>query len=79
VENLINDISGAFGTMAMVNYPYSTSFIFPMPAWPVNYTCEQVLSVDIKNDEDYLKALNLGVQVYYNYSRTVVPCYNVDD
>jgi len=32
---LIDSISDDLGTMAMVNYPYSTSFIAPLPAWPI--------------------------------------------
>jgi hypothetical protein len=28
-----------FSYMAMTNYPYATSFLNPMPAWPVNVSC----------------------------------------
>jgi len=40
VQNLIEYLADAFGTMAMVNYPYNTSFIRPLPGWPVNASCE---------------------------------------
>jgi hypothetical protein len=29
-----------YSYMAMTNYPYSSSFLNPMPAWPVNVSCE---------------------------------------
>jgi len=41
VEYLIEYMADAFGTMAMVNYPYPTSFIRPLPAWPVNASCDR--------------------------------------
>jgi len=40
MDSLINTLDGALGTMAMVNYPYPTNFVEPLPAWPVNYSCE---------------------------------------
>ncbi len=41
IDSLISTLNGALGTMAMVDYPYPTSFIEPLPAWPVNYSCTQ--------------------------------------
>ncbi len=29
-----------YSYMAMTNYPYSSSFLTPMPAWPVNVSCK---------------------------------------
>jgi hypothetical protein len=54
---ILNSINGQLGTMAMVNYPYETSFIEPMPAWPVNAACDAALAVTINTDDDYMKAL----------------------
>jgi len=44
--DLLGYCNGALGTMAMVNYPYETSFILPMPAWPVNASCDAVTLVN---------------------------------
>jgi hypothetical protein len=40
VYNLSNTINSSLTSMAMVNYPYPTSFLAPLPAWPVNYACD---------------------------------------
>ena len=61
IELIIETVTDALGTMAMVNYPYETSFIFPMPAWPVNASCEAALSQTISSDVDYVRALNKAV------------------
>jgi len=39
IESLINTLDSSLGTMAMVDYPYPTNFVEPLPAWPVTYSC----------------------------------------
>ena len=39
VNALLNLAQGAYGSMAMVDYPYPTSFLAPLPAFPVNHAC----------------------------------------
>ena len=36
---IADEVSGALGTMAMVNYPYATDFVANLPANPVNEVC----------------------------------------
>lgn len=40
MESLINTLDSSLGTMAMVDYPYPTDFVEPLPAWPVDYACK---------------------------------------
>lgn len=41
----------------MVNYPYETSFLAPLPAWPLNYSCQNASQVfeepNIDNSTDF--------------------------
>lgn len=42
--------------MAMVNYPYATNFIRPLPAWPVEQSCLNAAGVkdeELKDARDY--------------------------
>ncbi len=39
IITLSGTVNSALGTMVMVDYPYPTSFIEPLPAWPVNNAC----------------------------------------
>lgn len=54
--------------MAMVNYPYPTSFINPMPAWPVDEACAAAINVAPTTQYEYLVALQNATAIYYNYS-----------
>jgi len=52
VETLIEIVSDNIGSMAMVNYPYSTSFLNPLPAWPLNESCKNASGL-FDNDTSY--------------------------
>jgi len=41
-NTLTNTIQGIFSYAAMVNYPYSTNFLYTLPPNPVDYICTQV-------------------------------------
>ena len=44
-------LSDNLGSMAMVNYPYETSFLHPLPAWPLNTSCQNASSMTFDANE----------------------------
>jgi len=71
IDSLISTLNGALGTMAMVDYPYPTSFIEPLPAWPVNYSCTQAEAASQAHFKDPLHDLYViaaAGNTFYNYA-----------
>jgi hypothetical protein len=70
VQSLLYQLNSAFSFIAVVDYPYPTSFIEPMPAWPVNYACDQASAAQEAHKDDKYAALyeiEAAAAVYYNY------------
>ncbi|XP_066258958.1 lysosomal Pro-X carboxypeptidase [Euwallacea similis] len=70
VETLIGWLEGVYVNIVMVNYPYPTSFLVPLPGNPVREICEQSDSVSYSDDEGLVNAITKGLQVYTNYTGT---------
>eukprot|EP01135_Chromosphaera_perkinsii_P002570 Nk52_evm86s224 gene=Nk52_evmTU86s224 len=64
VEKLADWFVGGYTYMAMVNYPYPTSFLTPMPGWPVKESCKMAAA----DKGDLFKAVLSSVGIYYNYT-----------
>lgn len=60
----------------MVNYPYETNFVNPLPAWPQKYACSNATNISYQNvnlnysEFNYtnIEALQRGVSVFYNHT-----------
>ncbi|XP_064636783.1 lysosomal Pro-X carboxypeptidase-like isoform X2 [Lineus longissimus] len=64
-----------YGNLAMINYPYATSFLEPVPAWPVIAACDQI-SRSSYSEADLMKALFKTVSIYFNYTGSA-KCLNI--
>lgn len=52
VDNLYMHLMNGYSYMAMTNYPYPTSFLTPMPAWPVNVACDYFQGFTTTEEEE---------------------------
>eukprot|EP01087_Luapelamoeba_hula_P025072 TRINITY_DN977_c0_g1_i1.p1 TRINITY_DN977_c0_g1~~TRINITY_DN977_c0_g1_i1.p1 ORF type:complete len:531 (+),score=76.80 TRINITY_DN977_c0_g1_i1:216-1595(+) len=64
--------SGLVG-MAMLDYPYSTDYGISLPGWPVNKTCERLLS----GIDDPVDAIAYAIGTFYN-NTGAWQCYDVN-
>lgn len=72
----------------MVNYPYPTDFMGPLPAWPIKAACEAAVSVEASTpvidgevshfNWDYIRRLQAGANVAYNYTGSE-KCLSIKD
>ena len=76
-------LSNGYQYMAMTDYPYNTSFLEPMPGFPVNVSAAMYTNVSTDGasdptaavgepltarDNETLKALAASTGVYFNYT-----------
>ncbi|CDW73474.1 lysosomal pro-x carboxypeptidase [Stylonychia lemnae] len=60
VKNIITKATLSLTKLAVVNYPYPTHFMAPLPAWPVAEACTKALALLPEHPQlsDYIKALS---------------------
>ncbi|KAJ8945590.1 hypothetical protein NQ314_009110 [Rhamnusium bicolor] len=70
INKVIDWLSNIYINIAMVNYPYSTSFLVPLPANPVREFCGKINSYNYKDNIGLLTAIGQALEVYTNYTKT---------
>jgi dipeptidyl-peptidase II len=83
----------AWTVMAMLNYPYATDFLGPLPAWPITAACQLMESKGKGKGtggtggkggkgtdlvNSPLHALGQAAGLYYNGSQSL-PCFNITE
>ena len=71
VDELKNWLIDMYGNIAMVDYPYPTSFLADLPAFPARVFCSNVTSSSFKqinDDDDIVRRIVKGVNVFFNYT-----------
>ena len=67
ISTLKSYLTDLWTNLAMMDYPYPTSFLAPLPANPVVAVCEH-LSKPYTNDTELLQLVFKAVNVYFNYT-----------
>jgi lysosomal Pro-X carboxypeptidase len=91
IQNMYEHFSNGFLYMAMTDYPYPSAFLEPMPAWPVNVSCEAWTDIEpavgpslkglgalSDREKLVLTALNTSANVYFNFENQTA-CLDTDD
>ncbi|XP_023220750.1 lysosomal Pro-X carboxypeptidase-like [Centruroides sculpturatus] len=77
VDQLISWLSGTWSYLAMTDYPYPTNFLVPLPANPINATC-QFLKNSSQPDHILIQNLMKAVSVFQNFTGNV-QCFNLSN
>ncbi|XP_057951809.1 uncharacterized protein LOC131146308 [Malania oleifera] len=75
-EDLSDWLSSAYSFLAMVNYPYPSEFLMPLPGNPIKEVCRKIDSCP--NPSNVLECIFEGVSIYYNYTGSK-NCFKLDD
>ncbi|XP_046435157.1 lysosomal Pro-X carboxypeptidase isoform X1 [Neodiprion fabricii] len=62
LKDFLTDI---YGNLAMVNYPYASNFLAPLPAYPISKVCSYLTNSN-QNDMALLLDLNKAISVFTN-------------
>ncbi|CAH1785139.1 unnamed protein product [Owenia fusiformis] len=67
-------VRNAFTSLAMMDYPYPTDFLAPLPAYPIKAAAEMLV-----NGSTPLDGLAAATALFYQYSDKEKKCYNISE
>jgi len=80
MTSFVDLLRNGYTYMVMTDYPYPAEFLSPMPAWPVNKSCEAFANYNASTEEtDLFAMLNQSAHVYFNWENKTDFCYNLND
>ncbi|XP_017400421.1 lysosomal Pro-X carboxypeptidase isoform X1 [Cebus imitator] len=77
IQHLKDWISETWVNLAMVDYPYASNFLQPLPAWPIKVACQYLKNPNV-SDLLLLQNIFQALNVYYNYSGQA-KCLNISE
>ncbi|KFO30489.1 lysosomal Pro-X carboxypeptidase isoform X1 [Fukomys damarensis] len=77
VQHFKEWISETWVNLAMVDYPYESNFLQPLPAWPIKVVCQYLKNPNV-SDSLLLQNIFQALNVYYNYSGQA-KCLNISE
>ncbi|XP_036283791.1 lysosomal Pro-X carboxypeptidase [Pipistrellus kuhlii] len=77
VQHLKDWISETWVNLAMVDYPYESSFLQHLPAWPIKVVCQYLKNSNL-SDKELLQNIFHALNVYHNYSGQAT-CLNMSE
>ncbi|OVA16072.1 Peptidase S28 [Macleaya cordata] len=75
-QDLSDWLSSAYSYLAMVDYPYPSDFLMPLPANPIKEVCRKI--DNHPRETSVLERIFSGVSIYYNFTGAV-DCFDLGD
>lgn len=76
LEHLYGWVRNSYTSLAMMNYPYPTNLLAPLPGYPVNVACDEIMKAS-----SAVTGLALGAGVFYNGTSAAsnsLTCFDIE-
>uniref|UniRef100_T1D3Y5 Lysosomal Pro-X carboxypeptidase n=1 Tax=Psorophora albipes TaxID=869069 RepID=T1D3Y5_9DIPT len=74
-DTFFDYLTDVYGNLAMINYPYNSTFLAPVPANPVMEFCSR-LAGNYTNGTELINQLQIALSIYSNYTGQA-KCLNI--
>mmetsp|Transcript_26901 Transcript_26901/g.67627 ORF Transcript_26901/g.67627 Transcript_26901/m.67627 type:complete len:493 (-) Transcript_26901:66-1544(-) len=72
LDHMVKWIMNSLGSLAMMNYPYPTNFLAPLPGYPIRLACSEVLHATTP-----LAGLAAAADLFYNGTAGTLQCHDI--